>query len=160
MKNYGKKFEEDFLKSIPDDYFIHRIKDSSPVAVNGIIKKLKNNINICDFILFNGSKLYLLELKSVKDKSMPFTNIDKSPEEQLKKISKLYENSIKKNINAGFIINFRLIEKTYYIPIDKFLDFYSNTEKKSINNIECELIGKLIPCRIKRTRYNYFIDFK
>ena len=71
--NPGKKFENDFQKSInKEEVFIHRLKDGATrTGANGEMIRLKNK-NLCDFILFKGNKLVLVELKSFLGKSMSF----------------------------------------------------------------------------------------
>ena len=159
MKNIGKKFEEDFIKSVPADLFLHRIKDGSARTDKfGNMIRLKNN-NLCDFILYNGNNLYLLELKTVKNKSMSFNNIAQDEKKQLEKLEKLLNETKKKNTKAGYLINFRSEESTYYIPINEILDFYNKTCKKSINITDVELLdSEKVPQIRKRVRYTYNLD--
>ena len=64
--NEGKKFEEDFKKSM-DKYNIwnYRLRDSSGSWSNNKGSRFTPK-NICDYIAYNNGKLYLLELKSHK----------------------------------------------------------------------------------------------
>lgn len=158
MKNVGKKFEEDFFKSIPFNFSTHRIKDGSArTDKQGNIIRFKNK-SLCDFRMFNGRILHLLELKSVKGKTLNFSNIDKDVDMQKEKLLKLFNESIKENVKAGFVINFREVNKTYFVDINKFLTFYNETDKKSINiNDVVELNGQLIKQKLKRVRYTYNI---
>jgi len=67
--SHGKVFEKEFLNSFPDNLFIQRVKDDT--------LKFKNVQNCCDFIAYNSPYLFLFELKSTKQKSLPFSNISK-----------------------------------------------------------------------------------
>ena len=85
--NYGKRFEEDFLKSTPAGVFKLRIKDDT--------LRFKNVNNPADVILFFRGKMFLLELKSTKEKSLPYGNI------QDNQLNGLYESSRIEGIIAG-----------------------------------------------------------
>ena len=101
MKNTGKKFEEDIKKSIDDTAFLYRLKDSGGSWQGGNKGRFTPS-NICDFILFKGSKLYLLELKSHKGKSIPYTAI--------KQLDKLLEVANRKleNLKALLLLIFEI----------------------------------------------------
>ncbi|HII4524294.1 TPA: Holliday junction resolvase RecU [Clostridium perfringens] len=95
MKNEGKKFEEDFKKSIPEKYFVYRFKAH----------------NICDFEVFAEDKLFLFEIKSYKGASIPLSGIRKTQLEEMLKASNY------KNIEPYFLLNFRWLEKVYAIRV-------------------------------------------
>lgn len=156
-KNPGKSFEEDFKNSVPDDWFCYRLRDSSGSWSNTSTSRFTPT-NICDFILFTGKELYCLEMKSVKNKSLSFGNISSNPNSQYKKLKELADKSAKENSNGAYIVNFRSIEETYFIEIYKFLKFYEETSKKSINVEDVRKIGRLIECRKKKVRYEYFLE--
>ena len=65
-------------------------------------------------------------------------------------------------IYAGFLLNFRDEEKnledTYYMSIEKFLKFLQETQKKSINKIDCELRGIKVESVLLRKYYNYNVE--
>ena len=84
--NEGKKFEEDFKKSM-DKYNIwnYRLKDSSGSWSNSNGSRFTPK-NICDYIAYNNGGLYLLELKSHKGSSLPFAAIS---DYQLKGLSSI-----------------------------------------------------------------------
>lgn len=157
--NPGKKFENDFQKSVNrDEIFLHRLKDGATrTGANGEMIRLKTK-NLCDFILFKGNKLVLVELKSFLGKSMSFTNIKSTVEEQQKFIYNLREEVKKENVKAYFILNFRDLNETYAIDIKNFDEFYKFTNKRSISIDEVRQLGIQLFQQKKRTTYRYKID--
>lgn len=164
MKNEGKKFEEDFQNSIPDNIKIDRLKDPS-VSFN--IKnqnednKKKSAIrfsgrNPYDYILYRYPNQLCLELKTTSSKSFSYKGC--SPKIQEHQIKGLLKAS--KYCDAGFILNFRNManNNTYYISIENFLKITSMISKKSINENDIKPFSYLISNKIKRTRYKYDID--
>lgn len=164
--NEGKEFENDWKKSVNrTGYFYYRIKDSAQAFGNnkemsGLRFSLKNPF---DCFIFANKWLFALELKSTKSTSMTFYRgdfIEKGKnqtfmikEHQIKGLSDTYKYP---DIIAGFILNFRTSEKTYFWRIKDFLEFSENTEKKSFN--EEDIInhnGYIIPQIKKIKHYNY-----
>ena len=111
--------------------------------------------NICDYIVFDDitRTLFLWELKSTKNTSVPLTMIRQN------QIDGLLEAS-KHNLVAGLIINFRNeYNDTFFITIDEFVDMTSSLNKKSFNVKDLESIGAIrIESTKKRTRYTYNIE--
>ena len=111
--------------------------------------------NICDYIVFDDitRTLFLWELKSTKNTSVPLTMIRQN------QIDGLLEAS-KHNLVAGLIINFRNeYNDTFFITIDEFIDMTSSLNKKSFNVKDLESIGAIrIESTKKRTRYTYNIE--
>jgi recombination protein U len=96
-------------------------------------------------MLYNGSKLYLLELKSVKGKSLPFTNIRTNQIEELSKAHEFY------NIYAGLVIEFSELNRAFFIDIKTVEEFISKGDRKSLpidyiatNGIEIDVVKKKI----------------
>ena len=83
--------------------------------------------NICDSVLYdsNEKRLLLLELKSHKGKSIPFSCIR---DNQLKELLKA---DVFKGIYPGIVFNFRDVEETYYLPISKVSEYILTDERKS-----------------------------
>lgn len=80
-------------------------------------------------------------------------NIKKHQIEGLKKASFI------KGVIAGFVINFRNTEHTYFLHIDDFLKFSKKATKKSINEQDViENNGHLIEQEIKKVNYRYNIE--
>lgn len=149
-QNEGKKFEQDIIKSIPEGVFYYRLRDSAGTWQGGDNTRFTPS-NICDLIVFNEGNLYLLELKSHKGKSIPLTCIR---ENQIEGLMKAY----KKGIKAGYIINFRDIEETYYFSANSMNSFLNTEERKSIPLQRVREYGILIPQEKKRVRYKYDLN--
>ena len=156
--NAGKKFENDFKNSVnTDEIFLHRFKDGTTGTVNGQMIRFKNK-NLCDFLLFKDGQLVLVELKSFLGKSMSFSNIKDTVDEQQTFLYNLRLEAKKKNVKAYMILNFRDLSETYAIDIHNFDEFYKMTNKKSININEVRQLGKQLFQQKKRTNYRYEIS--
>ena len=140
-QNVGKFFEKDFSSSCPSDMFIYRVPD-----IRYGVK------SICDFLLYSYPRLFLLELKSTQEKTFPIKNI--APH-QLENMSKFNKN----NMIAGFIINFRHHDMTYFIRGDvlQYIITQQNLTRLSVELLEEH--GVLIPQEKKRTRFRYNLDY-
>ena len=105
MKNRGKEFErkfaEDWVKSFPSS-FIFRLKDD-------VSKYKMTAANPCDFICFVKKHLYLLEIKTIKGNTFPFSN--------LSQYDKLLSYSDIDGLVAGVIIWFNERDKVFFVPI-------------------------------------------
>ena len=157
--NAGKKFENDFKNSVnTDEIFLQRLKDGTTGTVNGRQMVRFKNKNLCDFILFRDGLLVLVELKSFLGKSMPFTNIKDTVDEQQTFLYNLRLEAKKNNVKAYMILNFRDLSETYAIDIHNFDEFYKMTNKKSINIDEVRQLGKQLFQQKKRTNYRYEIS--
>lgn len=142
--NEGKRFEEDFLGSVPEHMYKMRIKDDT--------LHFKNVKNAADVLMFYKGKMFLLELKSTQEKSLPYGNIG---EHQLKG---LYESSQVDGVVAGLVINFRSVTETYFLEIDKALLYMNTHSRKSFPLEFVRQEGILINCRKKRVRYHYYVN--
>ena len=131
--NPGKKFEHYFAKSIPEDVYFLRIKDSASSFSPNSKSRFTSN-NPFDFLIFTNGHLLPLELKSTKSKSL---SIQRSKDEPTKEI-KYHQVMALSNANefdgvvSGFIFDFRN-NGTYWMYIEDFLNFLENSSKKSIN---------------------------
>lgn len=159
--NEGKKFEEDFKKSIPDEYYFKRLKDGTTGGGNKKIRLSSNNE--CDFIVFANWWLFLLELKSVAVKRIPLTPIRKDTKGKIKSYGNIKKCQLdgmmaqinKKHIEAGFLFNFRSVEETYFVEVSKVQKYFIDESKSSIPLQWCRDYGMLIPQKKKVTRYRY-----
>lgn len=154
-KNEGKKFEEDFRNSIPDNVFYYRIKDSSNFH--------QTTKNMCDFIIFESPYLLLLELKSTK--ANQFSTDEKIIKQH--QVDSLYDAHMKHLfVKSGFVLNYRgrelktktVLPETYFIPIHEMRKVYY--KEKSVHKDLAREIGVKIPYRKKITRYEYNIPFR
>lgn len=157
-KNIGKKFEQDIQNSCDYPILLKRLNDSAQSynQSSGMRFTLKNPF---DFYLHinRNYPLMCLELKSVGGKSISF---EKTKEDKgvihYHQIQGLLEISKYEDILAGFIINFREIEETYFIEINEFCKMIGNLNKKSFNVDDLrEYNYVFIPSQKKRTRYKY-----
>ena len=149
-KNPGKQFETDFSKSIPDEWFCYRLKDSALSWANTSNSRFTPR-NSCDFFLFTGFTLYGVECKSFLGKSMPYSNIK---DNQLKDLLNM---SVSKPINAQgiFILNFRDFAETYYLNAFVVNALIQSGVRKSISIDEARSNGILVPQKLKIVRYSY-----
>lgn len=151
MKKSGKRFEENFRKSIPNDIFYYRLKDNSNTWSNGDKTRFTPN-NICDAIMFDGDYLYTLELKSTKGKSLPYSNIKDH------QINDLLWCSNFENVISGFVIEFSDCNECYFIEISQFETFKNNNNRKSLPIEYCRNMG--IKIGVKRLKVNSKFDIK
>ena len=142
-QNEGKRFEEDFLNSVPEDIFKMRIKDDT--------LHFKNVKNPADVLMYYNGLMYLLELKSTKEKSLPYGNIGEHQLEGLQKSCRV------QGVVAGLVINFRSVEETYFLHINDALFFMQTVNRKSFPIEFVREKGILINCKKKRVRYGYNI---
>ena len=146
--NEGKKFEEDFKKSMDkNNIWNYRLRDSSGSWINNKRSRFTPK-NICDYIAYNNGGLYLLELKSHKGSSLPFAAIS---DYQLKGLSSIDYLGIK----AYFIINMRDKEKTYAIEALKIKTYIETSGRKSIPISFMDNEGIEIKGIKRRTRFEY-----
>lgn len=125
--NPGKQFELDFKNSIPESVWYYRFKDGTSNWDNSDKSNTRfQHKNISDCELYEFPYLFLLELKSTKEKRIPFTMVR---DNQMKELS---EASVKRGIIAGFIVNFREFEETYFMPISQYNYYKGNFDSKSI----------------------------
>lgn len=152
MLNEGKKFEQDIQKSVKndDETYIYRFRDSSGAWGNGDKTRFTPS-NIADFLLVKSDKVLFLELKSIKEKRLPLSNIRIS---QLNGLSEIRH----RNIKAYFIVNFRSEEKTYAITPKQILDFLEDQERKSIPLNWFEENAILIKQVKKKIRWKYDLE--
>lgn len=139
--NHGKIFEKDFISSFKEETFTYRFKDSASSWQGGEQSRFTPT-NICDFMVYTKGLLWLLELKSHMGKSLPLSCIR---EKQIEGLMSAYN----KGVRAGLIINFREVNKTYYLPIISVIAFTAQTDRKSIPIEWIEKEGELIPQQIK-----------
>ena len=164
MKNIGKVFEQDFVKSIPDNVGVLRIPDAAQSFFKSSNLRFSRR-NPFDFLIWNPATLtlYALELKTVKGKSISF---ERSSEEH----GEIHYHQIIgldnfENIGecvCGLIIQFRELSKTIFLHINEFNKLASLITKKSFNYkdlIENNIKFVEIPQELIKTHYRYDIDY-
>ena len=164
-KNFGKIFEEDFKKSVPEEHVYIRLRDAPQSFNQGIGGIRFSWKNPCDTLIFNclNRMLYAIELKTTKEKYMTFEHPyldDKQPSKMIHKhqINGLFDYSKHKYVESGFILNFRDekegTQKTYYINIKNFIGMILKINKKSFKEEDLLKNGAFtITGEKKRTRY-------
>lgn len=152
--NEGKKFENDWKASIPDNCWIYRLRDNASSFAGGENTRFTSS-NICDYIMLDDRTrtMFLVECKSTKGTSIPLTMLRQNQIDGLKDASK-------HNLVAGMLINFRNDKNdTFFLLIDEYLDMMDSLNKKSFNIKDLENIGATrIESEKKRTRYRYNVE--
>lgn len=143
-KNEGKAFEGDIFKSIPEGLFKRRIKDD--------MGGFKGVCNDCDIEIFRKPMLVLMECKSHKGKSIPFTDIRDNQLDGLLKVSGV------EGVRTGFIFNFRDYEESYWIKAVDVAKYIMEGSRKSFPIDWCREVGLKVDAVKKRTRYRYNIE--
>lgn len=143
-KGIGKIFEEEIKASIPPEFFTERYKDDT-AGFYGVS-------NPADYRLYKYPLTFLIELKTHKGKSIP---LDKIRESQIQGMAKAVQY---KGVYGGFILNYRDLEETYYIPVMDMVAFINSTDRKSIPVEWCRENGVRIAQTKKRVRYSYDLE--
>lgn len=167
MSKEGKSFEQSIEKSCKDQgIFYHRIRDVFlPPDLRMRVRVPKNKY---DAFCFHKGFLFALEFKSVNAKSINIKDpkiIKPHQTEGLKDADKF------DNVIAGFIFNFRKDENvSYFVPIDKYVEFYkclvtgscpvygSKLNKSSITIANCEEIGFKIESKKLKINHQYYMN--
>lgn len=111
-KAFEDRFRKDWKKCFPDT-FILRIPDQ--------LSGLKNSNNICDFICYNNSILWLVECKAHKGASIPFENIS-----QYEKMSQCVGME---GVRAGIVLYLYDKDKVFYVPISTITQMKKDGKK-------------------------------
>ena len=160
--NVGKKFENDFKKSIPDNILLFRLPDAAQAFGGGNLRFSRKNP--FDYLLFNSDRgiLFALELKTVKNKTISFErSYSDHGDIHYHQIVGLNMYKDFDNVTCGFIIEFRKIELTIFLNINEFNRLLDIIPKKSFNVNDLskyEIKYTVIPQRLVRTRYRYDIN--
>lgn len=152
-KSPGKQFEEDWRKSFPDHIFIYRLKDGRNDYKSE--SKIPQPKNICDFISYYKGTLWLFENKSFIGTSLPIQNIVNNDKDYRHK--QMAREGEKRGVNAGYIINHRDTNETYYLAAKRVEWHIEHGKQKSIPLDYIKSYGKLITQyrnRSENWRYN------
>ncbi len=146
MNNIGKRFEKEIKDSIPDNVYYYRFRDGT--AAWGDKKDTRfQQSNIADCLIY-ANKLYLLELKSHKGKSLPLSCIRQN---QLK----MLENARLFGIECGFLINFSDVGRTFYMDILDMIYFINTGARKSLPIDYCVVKCEEIKGKLKKVNYKW-----
>lgn len=161
--NIGKLFEQQLKASTPPYALLYRLPDAAQ-SFGGTNNLRFSRKNPFDFLLWDsiGHILFALEVKTVSGKSISFERTKKEHGEiHYHQIIDLNEWQKYDGISAGFIIEFREIEKTIFLLIDDFNTVISTVNKKSFTIKDLndnDIPYFLIPQKKARTRYTYDLD--
>lgn len=170
MPSEGKLFEKAWENSYKDTPYAYiRLIDSAK-WIKGQGSSFTPS-NICDAIQFYPPYMWLLELKSTEGTGISFTPVGKEKNEKTSvmikenQIKKLLQYSHKDGIISGFIMNFRernLKTKSepnevFFIHINDFIEFSTNSGKSTISREDCRNIGVTINGHCKKIHYTYDI---
>lgn len=161
--NIGKKFEQALKDSVPDYVLVHRLPD--PAQSFGQSSNVRfSRPNPFDFLMWDSMRhvLYAIEAKTVNGKSISF---ERSKDDHgvihAHQIAGLLDWAKYDGIVSGFIIEFRKIETTIFLPIDSFVALSGSLNKKSFNYndvVQAGLQFFIIPQSKKRTKYTYDLE--
>lgn len=142
MRN-GKEFEKlllDNLNILNENeigYFIQSPTPFRSVPFGESYKLIYSAKALCDFVgIFQGT-FFLLEAKVVSGSSFPFDRLKEHQVYQLKRIRDLGGHSF-------IIFHIKRTNEIFALSIKYYVDFFSNTEKKSIHIKEIKEKGILI----------------
>lgn len=164
--NVGKKFEQNFKASVPEDTYYVRLKDNASMFAADARYSVTNPY---DCLLFRYNMLVCLELKSTGSGYFTFEREKDQKKKgmihyhQIKGLLEAYDKRIFGNIHAGFIFNFRNdeagTEVTYYQEVSDFIEMIGSFNKNSFKVAD---LLKFNPVRIgsekKRVNYRYDIE--
>jgi recombination protein U len=165
-KNPGKRFEQDFEKSLPDGVYRYRLRDCGGWSQASTLRFTPTNG--FDYLVYDGRLVkygdkslppitLALEMKSTKNTSLAYAAVTQT---QLDELSKAADSGLE----AGVVIEFREGEGAanlhlcVYIDIVDWVGYSLTSEKKSINRSEALEQGYLVPSTLVRTRYRYDLD--
>lgn len=160
MINIGKRFENNFRDSVPDDVLFHRLKDS-PQSFNNISTLRFSSKNPFDCFLYKSPTLFALELKSVGTPSISF---ERTKEENgvihYHQIQGLRIWGQHEGVIAGLVLNFRHKdgnENCYFLHIRDFDNMIDKLDKKSFNEKDLCNYNPLI-LKNEKMKVNYRYD--
>ncbi len=161
LVNTGKIFEQNFKKSVPDDFYYLRLKDPAVGWTGGASKYSPTNPFDC--LIYTGTGLHCIELKSTARAitfwRADFENDGKKHTFEIKKhqIQGLNAADIFAGVYPSIVINFRDVDETWCITITDFLILTGGTSKKSINHEDASLVGYRVPSRKLKVNERYDI---
>lgn len=150
--NKGKIFEQQFKKSvskIPDIWF-NRLNDGTSSWSRGSETRFQAP-NDCDFEVFFGRVLFLLELKNHKGSSLPYSAIRQN------QIEKLNMKSKTPWVIPGFLVFFEDHGRCFFLNAETVYFHKIHGERKSIPISFFEKYGIEISCKKLKVNYNYDI---
>lgn len=160
-RNIGKKFEDNFKKSVPDYVLVHRPPDSAQGFDVGASNKLRfSRHSPCDLMLFDGTRnMFLtLELKTFQGSCSFERNKEEKGIIHYYQVEKLKEYANYKRVVSGFILDFRSTDHTYFLNINDWDNLISHIEKKSFNEQDLLTYASPILIEKEKLKVNYRYD--
>ena len=158
--NQGKIFEKSFAASMPKDIYFQRLIDPAASFGGSDVTRFSPH-QPYDFYAFDSPKFFAMELKSTAG-SLTFWREDfekdgKKNTYEIKKcqINGLTEAAKHDGVVAGFYINFRNVNETFFLSIEDFHLLTDRLDKKSINYKDVSKYGKKIEQKLMKTNYKY-----
>lgn len=155
----GKVFENNFKNSCKKQgVFCTRLRDNQ-LSFTTDEKTPKQPY---DFECYYFPYLLCVELKAT---NLNYITFERNEKEKNKKMIHIHQikglNNVSKynGVFAGFLIDFLTSGKTYYVSIQKFIDFFNSTDKKSISEKEIISLSPIVVNK-KLLRVNYEYDIK
>jgi penicillin-binding protein-related factor A (putative recombinase) len=163
VKGTGKLFEEEFQTSCKEQkIWFFRVRDVNPMALKSNFKTPENPY---DCLFYKEGYLFPSELKSTKGKSLPFKNIKNHQIESL-----ISSNTYDDRIIPGFIINFSDLERSFFLHINDFMDYFEHAQNeqkfcrdrkvndKSVSLDFCEGVGIEIAGHKKVKKMRWYVS--
>ena len=154
-KNVGKVFEDNWKKSCPNWLFVYRPPDASQSF--DMSSKLRfSRKSPCDYFLYNGERLWTIELKSVAGTSISF---EREKEDKgvihFYQVENLKNFSEYKNVISGLLVDFRGSDNTYFLNIKEWDDLINSIDKKSFNETDLLKFANPVLIDKKKLKVNY-----
>lgn len=161
-QNIGKKFENNFKASIPNNVFYHRLKDAAQSFYQSENLRFSSK-NPCDAFLYKCPVFFAIEMKSVGSSSISFErNKGEKGIIHFHQIEALRKFALHKGVIAGFLLNFRHkdgVETCYFLHIKDFDEMIESIQKKSFNEKDLLKNNPIVIENIKkRTNYTYNVS--
>ena len=159
-QSIGKIFEKNFKNSFSENILVYRPPDQAQSFHKSSELRFSRK-SPCDFIIYNGSRLWTLELKTVADTSISFErNMDEKGDIHYYQIENLKNFARYKNVISGLIIDFRGSGHTYFLNINEWDHLINSINKKSFseNNLLELTHPMLINKKKLKTNYRYDMD--
>lgn len=138
----GKQFEQEFQLACREQAVLAiRLRDAGYQGINATERRFTIK-NICDFIVFDDSTLFAMELKHRKQ-SLAFKDI--TQRKDLIKVNDFIEDNSMQNATSGLLVCFGSLDKVWWIHISAIDEMISMTGKKSFNHKDCERLSEEHP---------------
>lgn len=154
--NAGKAMERQWRKSVLrlNDVYYQRMNDGTATFYGG---QSQNGIRFqktspYDCFMYSYPMLFLIELKSHKGKSLPYTAIRRQQVESTAKAGWI------PGVVAGFVVHFTEVGECWFAPGWKVKDYMDKSDRKSIPLEWFQSNGARIGVIMKRTNAEYDVE--